>query len=200
MALVKSYCIKEGYRHREHTQYFNDTAMTDEWQREVYLVAKHLVDKYSYESILDIGCGSGFKLMKHFSDKRTIGIDLPQTVTFLRRKYPDRDWRESNFSRPWSHEEPVDLVIASDIIEHLADPDELMTYLAATRTKLVVISTPERDMLANGQDGPPANPAHVREWNFPEFRRYVETSFDVVMHGISNAQQAAQYAVLRPRK
>ena len=41
----------------------------------------------------------------------------------------------------------ADLVIASDVVEHLVDPDEMLQFISRIGPKFVVISTPDRDLL-----------------------------------------------------
>jgi hypothetical protein len=88
------YCIKDGYRARLKNRYFDDTPLKDEWQKEVYETARGLADLHGFRSILDIGTGSAYKLLKYFRDEDTLGMDLPKTVAWLRRTYPDRRWTD----------------------------------------------------------------------------------------------------------
>jgi hypothetical protein len=66
------------------------------------------------------------------------------------------------------------VVILSDVIEHLRDPLPLLRRLAAWARicPYVLVSTPDRDRVRGPADvGPPANRAHVREWNLSELTR-----------------------------
>jgi SAM-dependent methyltransferase len=72
----RNYFIHDGYEHRLAPQYFDDTTNLDGWQDEVYLFAREIADKYDLRSILDIGCGSGFKLLKYLYNRTTIGVDV----------------------------------------------------------------------------------------------------------------------------
>jgi hypothetical protein len=89
---MKTYFIKEGYQHRLDNQYFDDTENTDKWQREVYTFAKDVAVKNNFTKVIDIGTGSAYKLLDNFRDFETVGIDVPQTVAWLRETYPDRTW------------------------------------------------------------------------------------------------------------
>ena len=84
------YFIKENYVHREKVRYHDDTKKSynsDMWQKEVYVLAKEYAKEREHIRILDIGTGSGFKLLKYFDDFDTIGMDLPSTVEWLKIKY-----------------------------------------------------------------------------------------------------------------
>jgi 2-polyprenyl-3-methyl-5-hydroxy-6-metoxy-1,4-benzoquinol methylase len=180
----ENYFIKDGYTIRPDAAFFDDTPFEDEFQRPVYEFARMLARKR--DRIVDVGCGSGFKLMQFFSEFNTVGIDLPPTVEFLRSKYASRDWRL--FTYPASL---ASLVICADVIEHVTDPDSLLAYVARWHAHEIVISTPERDLLKLGtEDGPPRNKHHVREWNQKEFAAYISEYFTIVQHFIcDNATQ-----------
>src|ERR1017187_3473066 len=112
----KNYFVHDGYRHREQVNHFDDTPNTDQSQLEIYQFAKEISDREGLKTVVDIGCGSGYKLIRYLSHMTTVGIDLPQTCHWLREQYPDRIWKESNsFSNP---DGAADLVMASDVIEH----------------------------------------------------------------------------------
>jgi methyltransferase family protein len=184
------YCIKDGYTARPHNRFFDDTPLKDEWQNEVYERARALADLYGLNSVLDIGTGSGFKLLKYFSDKETLGMDLPRTVAWLKRTYADRNWTDKIQPYP-----DFDLVICADVIEHVPDPDQLLDLIEQCNPRFSVISTPDRALLTRGQNGPPGNKAHVREWTFDEFAQYLGRRFKIVEHFISNERQRTQVIV-----
>jgi SAM-dependent methyltransferase len=190
----EDYFIQRGYRHRDVVPPFDDTVNTDAWQLEVYQVAREFADLNHLRSVLDIGCGSGHKLLKFFGGFQTVGTDVPSTAAWLRRAHPDRTWQVSDFSEPFGRS--VDLIIAADVIEHLADPDALMRFVASIDSKMIVLSTPDRNLnRAAPYLGPPDNPYHVREWSFAEFDRYVSEFFTIREHFISNPAQCTQCVV-----
>ena len=187
------YCIKDGYKPRLWNRFFDDTPLKDEWQKEVYVKAREIADRNSLRSVLDIGTGSGFKLLKYFGDMETLGIDLPRTVAWLKRTYPQRNWTDQFAPRTG-----FDLVICADVIEHIPDPDQVLNLIEQCRPRFAVISTPDRALLKRGLDGPPGNKAHVREWAFTEFGQYVGRRFAVCEHFISNYEQSTQVVVTAP--
>lgn len=186
------YCIKDGYTSRLNNRYFNDTPLKDEWQKEVYEKAKELADTFGLTSVFDVGTGSGYKLLKYFSDKKTLGLDVRRTVEWLNKIYPDRAWTYKQ--KPQTG---FDLVICSDVIEHVQDPDQLLDLIEQSKPRYVVFSTPDRAMLTRGQDGPPGNKCHVREWTFEEFSQYIGRRFLIIEHFISNPEQCTQVIVTK---
>ena len=159
------YSLPESYISNPENDFFDDTSLTDAYQKEVYEHARRVADRERLCRVIDIGCGSAYKLIKNFEGFDTIGIDLPPTVEWLKKTYPKRTWIESNFDTTL---QVSGLVIASDVIEHLPDPDRLMAFVRRLRAGgVIVLSTPERARLKHLQtewreQGPPVNPAHVR--------------------------------------
>lgn len=183
----KNYFIKEGYNHRLDNRYFDDTANQDGWQKEVYIFAKEVAIKNNFKKVIDIGTGSAYKLLLNFSEFDTLGIDVPLTVQWLRKTYPEKNWSDS-----FVPVKGYDMIIASDVIEHIPDPDTLLDLIEQSEPKLIVLSTPDRDLLGRTPDGPPKNRAHVREWTSPEFKAYISSRFEVLEHFISNKKQSTQ--------
>lgn len=185
---MKNYFLSDDYTHRLENAFFDDTPFKDEWQKEVYTFARRLADNHQIQSVADIGTGSGFKLLDNFKERHTLGIDLPTTVEWLKRQYPDRAWSDKF--------EPVagyDLIISSDVIEHLPDPDVLLDLIIQSNPKFVVLSTPDRDLRGIEERlGPPNNVTHVREWNMPEFKSYINSKLNVLTQFISNKEQCTQ--------
>jgi len=190
-----NYYIHEGYQSRENPSYFDDTMLEDEWQTEVYQFAKEILDRDELQSVVDIGCGSGFKLLKYFRNVKTTGIDVGKTLAFLKNKWPEKRWIDGASG----YSEQTDLVILSDVIEHVVDPNYFLENIQRMNPKQIVISTPDRNLLRVGTfNGPPQNSTHIREWSFIEFRAYIDQWFKVTEHFISNPAQATQCVLCHP--
>ena len=208
------YFIRSDYKHRSKIKYFDDTGLKDQWQKEVYLYAKNLACEKGYRKIVDFGCGSGYKLINYFNDFDTIGIDLEPTVKFLSNKYPNKKWMTN-----YELIDDIDIFIASDVIEHMLNPDVLLDYILDCKPKEIILSTPDRDLveknlgisafgkcrrhlrslrnlvaknLGGSAFGPPANKYHVREWTFFEFQEYIKSYFKIVNHYVTNEDQCTQ--------
>lgn len=191
---MTNFFINPDYICRLHNQYYDDTNSRDEWQREVYLYAKKIFDENKFSSILDIGCGSAYKLIEYFADYETLGMDLPQTVNWLKEKYPTRVWSDKF--------EPIinyDMIIAADVIEHIPNPNILLDLIENCNAKMIIFSTPDRNLLDNDK-GPPHNLAHVREWSMSEFYAYIGSRFSILDHFISNRKQATQVILAKNKK
>jgi SAM-dependent methyltransferase len=194
MGAKSQYGIRGAYKHRAEYCYFDDTAFADQYQKEVYLRAADIAATGDVKKIYDVGCGSGYKLVNYLGQYDTTGFDVPETLEFLRRTYPERKWANAPFSDR-SHE-PADLVICSDVIEHVLNPDELMDFLVSMTRKWLIISTPDRNReypsWSRHQLGPPHTQHHIREWSFSEFRRYIEGFVEIQEHVHANPIHATQ--------
>lgn len=79
----EDYFIHGDYRHRTAPVFFDDETLADNYQLEVYQFAKEICEDLHLDAVCDIGCGSGYKLMHYFSDRKTVGIDVPEACTKL---------------------------------------------------------------------------------------------------------------------
>lgn len=179
-----SYCIHPSYTPRLDYNQWDDTSYKDEWQKAVYQYADMIAKGTNFKSVVDIGCGSGYKLIEYLGHMRTIGVELEPNYSFCKSTYPEREWLLSDL-----HTLPSitpDLVVCSDVIEHFVDPDMLLAYIKKLKPRVCIISTPDRDMMVQrynvNPDGPPINVHHVREWNMSEFNAYMREHFTVVEH------------------
>lgn len=188
--MAENYCISSPYRVNAHPKHYVDLNEKDRWQDEVYQYAHTQMTSSQSSSIVDVGCGSGYKLMKYFRAFETVGYETEPCLSFLRRTYPDRTWvasGESEKSFPVQQITQCDIVICSDVIEHIVDPDSLIRFLLSLEWKWLILSTPDREVLRGMKQygekawtGPPVNPAHVREWTFQEFSTYLSKHFEIV--------------------
>ena len=185
----KTYNIISGYRSNPTPTHHNDISWTDESQNEVYQFSRKLLDEKQLNTVIDLGCGSGFKLIKYFDDKETIGIETEPCLSFLKTKYANKKWihsgePEKSFS---NYRESCDIIICADVIEHILDPDDLLHHIKQYNFKYLIISTPDRSVLKTMKEygdkawfGPPVNKSHVREWTYDELHLYIKTHFKTV--------------------
>jgi 2-polyprenyl-3-methyl-5-hydroxy-6-metoxy-1,4-benzoquinol methylase len=188
------FSIKKGYKHRKKYSYYNDSANTDSWQNEVYQLAKDFADDNNLKKIIDVGCGSAYKLLHHFGENFEItGLDVDETIDKLNLAHPNHKWLNglvTDYSKL-----DGDLVICSDVIEHVLNPTELINNIKQiTNAKYLCISTPDRLILNGSTDfGPPKNKTHIREWTGKEFKMYLTSlNLTVISQQISNYDQCTQ--------
>ena len=194
-----AYCIKGDYEHRTFNatyenrkgQYWHYRRVI--WSRHaqfaVYQKAALIVRERILRTVLDVGCGSGYKAMELIAPLANVtGVDQPNAVALATKAHPDGHFVAADFDAPGDDGlETFDLVLCVDVIEHMASPDKLIQYIKdkCHAASIVVISTPERDILRGPDNTRSPQPEHVREWNRAEFREYLESlGFMVTEHEI----------------
>lgn len=189
-----SYEIKKGYHHASRIEHHDARLSTDEFQPSVYELAADISEKHGFRSIVDVGCGSGYKLVHRLGKFETIGLETEPAYSWLLEKYPDRKWLRSEEVDPTILK--PDLVICCDVIEHIEHPDTMMDFLQKINFRYLILSTPERDRVAGKSDyGPPQNVFHYREWNAEEFKAYAAAWFRIEVQHIFQDKSITQALV-----
>lgn len=187
---MNNFSIHPDYHARESVPHFDDTGLRDEWQKEVYEFARKIFDREGLKTVCDVGCGSGYKLLKYFPEALTIGVEVEPTLYWLREQYPERLWASGILQWPYDC-----LAVCADVLEHIQNPNEIMDSIQKLQPAQVVLSTP---IQLEGSSGPPDNPYHIREWSMPEFREYVSGWFEIEQHFIANDLQRTQCILCHP--
>jgi 2-polyprenyl-3-methyl-5-hydroxy-6-metoxy-1,4-benzoquinol methylase len=184
MSSRDSFFLPDGYTSREVPAFFDDAPNLSSkvvHQPDVYAFADYLLRVSGRRTVIDIGCGSGRKLLALSAGKR-IGLDYRANIQTCRAAFPQETWVEVDLERgglpPIGDLDASDaVVVCSDVVEHLVNPENLLDMLARLyeQRAIVLVSTPARTR-ARGADhmGPPGNPAHVREWSLLELERLLE--------------------------
>jgi len=190
---LRTFCCKKGYQPNLNPVYFIDNVPDIVYQPDVYNLAYFIADRLSCEYIIDVGCGNGLKLQKFQNRFKIIAIDNGINESIIKQnidlyKYIDINLEEG---LPYLDEEWISdsVIIVSNVLEHLLDPDTLLLNLSdiSNRCHALIISTPERDLLYGAnQIGPPSDNRRVREWNEVEFRALLKAySFPEYMIGLT---------------
>lgn len=107
------------------------------------------------QSILDVGCGEGFVLEKFRENKigkELVGIDFSERAIQIGRKlHPSLSLRPGTAYHIPFKANSFDLVICSEVLEHLQYPEKAMAELERVTKKYCIISVPHEPwfMLAN---------------------------------------------------
>lgn len=190
------YFIKKGYRPNLQPQGGPQPTPSYRWtesriraasdfQAHVYRLAARLVRRHQLRAIVDVGCGPAIKTRRFLFQpgRRVVGIDQPDMVRYCRERYRELEFYADDFDTPFLDLEAsglhqsFDCVVCADVIEHVRDPDVLVAYLCSLGREdaIIVISTPERDVVRGPDCMECPKADHVREWNADEFARYLRS-------------------------
>ena len=185
---MDSYCLPLNYVIRENNEHHLDIHLKPSkqarYQKEVYIYVKEFMKKNNLKKVVDVGCGSGLKLVKYLSEFEIIGYETEPSISFLRKKYPNYKWINSGEkSKSFNYndtDKTCDLIMACDVIEHILNPELLIDFMKSFDCTYFVFSTPCRNIMnthfkQNSLNGPPLNKAHIREWTFDEFKMYLKS-------------------------
>lgn len=131
-----------------------------------------LLKKWSFPNnkILDLGCGNPAKLFK-FSDStsKITGVDFPEKILDIAlecNKYDGNNatWKGHDLSEELDLKKKFDIVICSDVIEHVEDTDVLLKTIKnhMDDNSILIISSPEK---ATAREN---NGLHVKEFTKEE--------------------------------
>jgi hypothetical protein len=200
----------DNYSANLSPSHHDDANYTDEGQKEVYEFCRNFMKENNLKKVIDVGCGSGYKLVKYLSDDfETLGIETEPCYSLLLKKYPQNNWSlsgEAEKSFDYSTVKDSDVVLCCDVIEHIVNPDDLIKYLLSFTCKYYIISTPCREILCKhpkfssfygrSWNGPPRNSCHVREWTMNEFKLYLSNTFNIKSSFYCKDQIECQFHLL----
>lgn len=125
-------------------------------------------------TVLEAGCGSGEGaaiLERSVRVSKLISTDkLKNNVEFAKNLYPWIDFREWDISKPWTGPK-CDIVVAVEVVEHVADLAGALRNLINAASKEVWFSTPN----GKGKEKPSSNPYHTNEYEPGEVLENITT-------------------------
>ncbi len=189
------YGIKRGYIHHAAIVPHDDRGMKDAFQKEVYEQAAALMAKHEWHTIVDMGCGSGYKSAHYLGQYKLTGVDFSPAIDQAKIDFPAYEWIHADEFVPEHY--TADLIICADVIEHVEDPSLFMKHMLAIRDwRCLMISTPERNKRrGRWHFGPPPNPAHYREWSMQELKEFVSGYCPVHTAELINPVQGTQLII-----
>ncbi len=120
-----------------------------------YLELISLAKPLKPSSVLDAGCGEGFSMNKFMEagvGKKLEGIEYSKTAIKLGNKsFPDLNIKEGSiYDMPYKNSS-FDLVVCTEVLEHLDDVEKGLSELTRVSKKYIVISVPNEPffMLSN---------------------------------------------------
>jgi SAM-dependent methyltransferase len=150
------------------------------YQWSAYRRAAQLAAQEGVRTVVDVGCGVGTKLVEFFHSFDIYGVDQASAVKVAGSLDQAGTYIADDFDNPRPSlllPSPADMVICSDVIEHVVDPDQLLSYIRGMSDghTLMILTTPDRAALYGADCLAAQNPFHVREWTFHEFGAYLRS-------------------------
>lgn len=136
-------------------------------------------------AILDAGCGEGFTMNKLFKSgvgKKIEGVENSEEAIALGKKlFPDLTFKEgSAYGLPYK-DNSFDLVVCTEVLEHLDQPAKALSEVLRTSRKHVLISVPNEPffMLGNFMRGKNLlrlgnDPGHINHWTIGTFLSFLK--------------------------
>ena len=149
-----------------------------------------LISLTKVESILDLGCGEGFVigyLRNHNNNLRFEGLDInKEAINMAKKLNPDVNFVICNLYKLQYNENSFDLVMLTEVLEHLEDPEKVMNVVKKISNKHFILSVPweplfsisnllrGKNILKWGND-----PEHINKWGRDQFVTFVNNHFSV---------------------
>lgn len=153
--------------------------------------------------VLDAGCGSGFGSAElAFSAARVTGVDVaPEAVTLCASSYnlPHLGFLAASCTSLPFPPNSFDLVVAFEVIEHLADYRKFLAEAARVLTHqgLFIVSSPNKIYYTESRGDTGPNPFHEHEFVAAEFEQELSGVFSNVRLAFQNRAEA--FAFHAPR-
>jgi hypothetical protein len=179
---IQNYRLQPDYVGNLSPDYYIDKTEDPNlvWQPEVYELALEIIHDAQISNLIDIGSGNGEKLRPFLQSGIHVHVfDYGENLKIVGKKYEgfsnltlNEVNLENNLPNISNDILEDSLIVASDVIEHIVQPDNFLHWLSEVNkvAKYILVSTPDRDRIDwNESKVAPSNKAHVREWNFNEF-------------------------------
>jgi len=172
-----------------YNKYESRNPITSILMRKFFSSLDYFVEKAKPGRILDIGCGEGY-VIKHLRERNgdilIEGIDNSTEVLDKARELnPGVNFIHGSIYSIPKVDNSFDLVLASEVLEHLDEPEQAIEELKRVSRKYVIITVPNEPFfrVANilrlkylGRMG--NTPGHVQHWSIPAFRTLLNRHFD----------------------
>jgi SAM-dependent methyltransferase len=149
------------------------------FSRHIRRILKSMIRPLGIKSMLDIGCGQGSLLAElklEFPYIELCGVDISKTgVELAQKRVPEGQFWVIDVAREALNKK-CDLVICSEVLEHIVDDTAAIRNLRQMTGKYLLISTPQGKMREFEKEV-----GHVRNYARGELvRKLEETGFVVV--------------------
>jgi 2-polyprenyl-3-methyl-5-hydroxy-6-metoxy-1,4-benzoquinol methylase len=153
---------------------WDDMKKSGPFSRHLRRIIKNIIRPLNFESVLDVGCGQGSflqDLQAEFPNIKPFGIDISSaSIELSRKRVPNGRFSVVDVTDS-SLDERCDLVVCSEVLEHIADDLLALHNLQKMTRKYLLVATPQERMREfEKQFG------HVRNYAPGELVKKIETS------------------------
>ena len=156
------------------------------------------------QSVIDVGCGTG-DLLRLLVDRltpppeRIVGIDHAEAgIRRARQLMPGAEWLVDDLYAPSLGGEVFDLVVCTEVLEHLDDPNRAVATLCSLCATGGTVAITVPDGAVDSWEG------HVNFWSEDELRVLLEPSgldrIDRIDRGVTLLAWLSQLALTRVRR
>ena len=191
MSIPEDSTIREDTGRRHAGKYSNPNPIQRLVLDRFFHVVAEEVRAIAPRRTLDFGTGEGFLLERlerlGVRFPSLLGVDLrDDALAEARRRCPGYDFRHQDLLAWEPAPEPFDLTIASEVLEHLPQPERFLECLAGMTCGHLLLTVPwepwfslmnllrGRDLMRLGN-----HPEHVNQWTGRSFRRLVEPYVEI---------------------
>jgi len=150
--------------------------------------AVELVGRHRFTSVLDVGCGEGHLarvLLDRFPGVAYTGLDPSSAaIEAAKARCPAASFRVAGVEALDADPARYELVVCSEVLEHLSDPTQAMARLQARCSGAALLTVPwepwfQLANLARGKylRGLGNHPEHVQHWSLDGFREAASPYF-----------------------
>ncbi len=138
--------------------------------------------------ILDAGCGEGFisdMIERNVENVRITGLEIETTaLDIAKRMNKNVNYLQGDICRMPFEDNRFDIVICTEVMEHLKEPDTALQELARVAKKTILLTVPNEpwfcmgNLLVGKNISRLGNPEdHVNHWSRKKFVKYVEKQY-----------------------
>jgi SAM-dependent methyltransferase len=182
MQTISHAAYDEGWQFK-----WDDMKRYGPFSRHLRRILKEMIRPLKFVSVLDVGCGQGSfleELQSEFPHIKPFGIDISSSaVELARKRVPEGRFAVLDIADK-VFDEKCDLVVCSEVLEHIPDDLGTLRNLRKITGKYLLISTPQGRMrqfetqvghvrnyapgeLINKVESTGFNVLSVVEWGFP---------------------------------
>lgn len=146
-----------------------------------------MVELTDARSILDAGCGEGF-VSSRLRDKRVTGVDISRgALSVAQKNGPGVSLACGDIYRMPFRSNSFDLVMATEVLEHLKEPEKAMIEVGRLSKRYCLFSVPNEpyframDLLRGKNISRLGNDQeHINNWTKRDFLGFVSKNFNII--------------------